>query len=95
MHFAKDMLDLRNQIDGLRRERKQMVDRLRRFGTTLRSDTAKMLSAMRKAMGEEHAQMREMRGDFNLENQRSVKSMMRTLHSECAHARRNWMGKKA
>ena len=95
MHFASDMMNLRHEIDTLRRDRRKMVDRLHRFGTSLRSDTAKMLSAMRKAMHEEHAKMREMRGAFNAENQRGIHDMMRGLHGERARARRNFMGKKA
>ena len=95
MHFATDMMNLRHDIDTLRRERQRMVDRLRRFGSALRSDTAKMLSAMRKAMHEEHTKMREMRGTFNAENQRGIHDMMRGLHGERARARRNFMGKKA
>ena len=95
MHFATDMMNLRHEIDSLRRDRRKMVDRLRRFGSDLRSDTAKMLSAMRKAMQEEHARMRAMRGAFNAENQRGIHSMMRALHGERVRARRNFMGKKA
>ncbi|HXR24934.1 MAG TPA: hypothetical protein VN742_06205 [Candidatus Binataceae bacterium] len=71
-----------------------MVDRLHRFGTTLRSDTSKMLSAMREAMREEHTKMREMRGAFNAENQRGIHDMMRGLRGERARARRNFTGKK-
>jgi hypothetical protein len=95
MHFAGDMMNLRHEIDTLRRERRRMVDRLRRFGCTLQSDTAKMLCGMRKAMHEEHARMREMRGAFNAENQRGIRDMMGGLHGERARARRNFMGKKA
>ncbi len=95
MHFASDMMNLRHEIDTLRAKRRKMVDRLHRFGTALQSDTAKMLSAMRKAMQEEHAKMREMRGAFNAEIQRGVHDMMRGLHGERVRARRNFMGKKA
>jgi len=95
MHFATDMMNLRHEIDSLRRDRRKMVDGLRRFGSDLRSDTAKMLSAMRKAMHEEHARMREMRGAFNTENQRAIHDTMGALHGERTRARRNFMGKKA
>ncbi|MGA7871202.1 MAG: hypothetical protein WCA22_09915 [Candidatus Binatus sp.] len=95
MHFASDMMNLRHEIDALHRERRKMVDRLRRFGTTLRSDTAKMLSAMRAAMHDEHARMRELRGDFNAENQRFIHDMMDGLHAERMRARRNFTGKRA
>ncbi len=63
MHFASDMMNLRHEIDLLRRDRRKMVERLRRFGSALQSDTAKMLAAMRKAMHEEHGKMRELRGE--------------------------------
>jgi radical SAM superfamily enzyme YgiQ (UPF0313 family) len=89
------MMNLRHEIDALRRDRRKMVDRLRRFGSALQSHTAKMLSAMRKAMHEEHARMREMRGTFNAQNQRGIHDMMRGLHGERVRARRNFMGKKA
>jgi hypothetical protein len=95
MHFASAMMNLRHEIDTLRRDRRKMVDRLRRFGSALQSDTAKMLSAMRKAMHEEHSKLREMRGTCNAENQRGIHDMMRALHGERARARRNFMGKKA
>ncbi len=95
MHFASDMMNLRHEIDNLRRERRRLVDGLRRFGSGLRSDTAQMLSAMRKAMHEEHSRMREMRGTFNAENQRGIHDMMHALHRERAHARHNFMGKTA
>ena len=94
MHFASDMMNLRHEIDSLRRDRHKMVDRLRRFGTALQSDTAKMLSAMRKAMHEEHSRMREERGTFNAQNQRGIHDMMRGLHAERSRARRNFMGKR-
>jgi len=94
MHFASDMMNLRHEIDTLHRERRKMVDRLRRFGSALQSDTAKMLSAMRKAMQEEHARMRAMRGAFNAENQRGIHDMMHGLHAERARARRYFMGKR-
>ncbi len=95
MHFANDMMNLRHEIDTLRRDRRKMVDRLHRFSSTLHSDTAKMLSAMRKAMSEEQAKLREMRCSFNAENQRGIHDMMHALHGERARARRNFMGKKA
>ena len=95
MHFASDMMNLRHEIDTLRRDRRKMVDRLRRFGSDLQSGTVKMLSEMRKAMHEEHARMRELRNTFNAENQRYIHDMMRGLHGERARARRNFMGKKA
>jgi hypothetical protein len=95
MQFASDMMNLRHEIDNLRRQRQKMIDRLHRFGSALRSDTAKMLSAMRKAIHHEHARMREMRGTFNAENQRGIRDMMRWLHGERARARQNFMGKKA
>lgn len=95
MHFAGDMMNLRHEIDTLRRERRRMVDRLRRFGSALQSDTAKMLCAMRKAMHEDHAKMREMRSTFNAENRRGIRDMMRGLHGERARARRNFMRNKA
>jgi hypothetical protein len=94
MHFASDMMNLRHDIDALRRERRKMVDRLHRFGRTLQSDTAKMLSAMRAAMQEEHARMRQMRGAFNAENQRGIHDMMHRLNGERMRARRNFMSKK-
>ena len=95
MHFASDMKNLRHEIDTLRRDRQKLVDRLHRFGSALQSDTANMLSAMRTAMHEEHARMREERGNFNAKNQRNIHHMMHTLHGERAHARRNFMGKPA
>jgi radical SAM superfamily enzyme YgiQ (UPF0313 family) len=95
MHFASDMMNLRHDIDALRRERRRMVDRLRRFSSGLQSDTAKMLSAMREAMHKEHTKMREMRGAFNAENQRHIRDMMHGLHGERERARRNFRGKKA
>jgi hypothetical protein len=94
MHFASDMMNLRHDIDALRRERRKMVDRLHRFGRTLQSDTAKMLSAMRAAMQEEHARMRQMRGAFNAENQRGIHDMMHRLNGERMRARRNFMSKR-
>jgi hypothetical protein len=72
-----------------------MVDRLNRFGSNLRSDTARMLSAMRKAMHEQHASQRESRCDFVAGNRRAIHDMMHTLHAERARARRHFMGKKA
>jgi hypothetical protein len=95
MHFASDMMNLRHEIDTLRRDRRKMVDRLHRFGSALRSDTAKMLTAMGKAMHEEHAKLREMRFTFNADNQRGIHDMMHALHGERARARRNFMGKRA
>jgi hypothetical protein len=94
MHFASDMMNLRHEIDALHRERRKMLDRLHRFGRTLQSDTAKMLSAMREAMHDEHAKMRQMRGTFNAENQRSIHDMMHRLNGERMRARRNFMSKK-
>jgi hypothetical protein len=94
MNFANDMMNLRHEIDGLSRERRKMIDRLHRFGNMLRSDTAKMLSAMRKAMHDEHARMREARGNFNASNQRAIHDMMHGLHAERMRARRHFMGKK-
>jgi hypothetical protein len=95
MHLASDMLSLRHRIEAMRHEREEMIERLHHFGMTLRADTAKMLSAMRHAMDEDHARMREMRGDFNSQNQRSIKRAMHALQSERASARRNWMGERA
>jgi hypothetical protein len=95
MHFASDMMNLRHEIDALHRERRKMVDRLHRFGIALHSDTAKMLSAMRKTMHEEHSRMRGMRGAFNAANQRFIHDMMHGLHAERMRARRNFTGKRA
>ena len=95
MHFASDMMNLRHEIDSLRRERHRMVDRLHRFGSTLRADTAKMLSAMRTALHEDHSRMREMRESVNADNQRGIRDMLRGLHRERVHSRRNFMGKRA
>ena len=94
MHFANDMMNLRHEIDVLSRERRKMVDRLHRFGRALQSDTAKMLSAMREAMHDEHAKMRQLRGSFNAENRQGIRDMMRRLNGERMRARRNFMGKK-
>jgi hypothetical protein len=95
MHLASDMMNLRHEIDTLRAKRRKMLDRLHRFGTALRSDTATMLSAMRKSMQEDNARMREMRGAFNAEIQRGIRDMMRRLHGERVRARRNFMARKA
>jgi predicted nucleic acid-binding Zn-ribbon protein len=95
MNFASDMMNLRHEIDALRRNRQEMVDQLRRFGSDLQSDTTERLSAIRTAMHQEHTRLREERGAFNAENRRGIHHMMQTLHSERAHARRNFMGKQA
>jgi hypothetical protein len=88
------MMNLRHEMDALRRERHKMADRLHRFGRALQSDTAKMLSAMREAMRDAHIEMRETRASFNAENQRNIHDMMRGLYGERMRARRNFMGKK-
>jgi predicted nucleic acid-binding Zn-ribbon protein len=95
MNFASDMMNLRHEIDALRRNRQELVDQLRRFGNDLQTNTNESLSAIRTAMHEEHTRMREERAAFNAENQRGIHQMMQTLHSERAHARRNFIGKQA
>jgi hypothetical protein len=94
MHIASDMMNLRHELDGLRRERHRMLDKLHRFGSTLRSDTAKLLSATRRALHEQHSRMREMRVTFNADNQRAIHTMMHGLHAERMRARRNCLSKR-
>jgi DnaJ-domain-containing protein 1 len=95
MHFASDMMNLRHAIDTLHHDRRKLVSRLHRFGSNLHADTAEMLSAMRKAMHDEHARMRAARGAFNAANQRFIHDLMHGLHAERMRARRNFTGHRA
>ncbi len=95
MSYAEDMLNLRQEIDGMHAARTALIHRLNRFRADLHKSMARSMADMRKAFSRECTRARAARHTFVSHNHEMVAGMLGGFSAERAAAHRNFRGKRA
>ena len=95
MEFARDMLNLRREIDSLRAARSTMINCLHQFNREFSQSVMRKMSDMRQMFAEECGRSRMARRTFNQHNRRTVSHMIGVFNMERRAAHRHFMGKSA
>ena len=95
MEFARDMLNLRREIDSLRAARSTMINGLHQFNREFSQSVMRKMSDMRQMFAEECGRSLMARRAFNQHNRRMVSHMIGAFNMERRAAHRHFMGKNA
>ena len=95
MSFAEHLINLRQEIDGLRAKRMELRYQLNRFRADLHASSRRSMAELRKSFERERSQARAARRSFIAHNRESVAGMLAAFGAERSAAHHNFRGKRA